>query len=215
MLRLTSVPVSSSAPSQSIRAPCARRVVFGERPPHGGDADDRERDVEPELPLPREQVDEHRAVQRTPHPSHRLDRAERAQGACAPALRIDVADHGERDRHHRATAEGGEHTADEEPSERGVHVRGERDQDRSEHEQRVGAEERASSAEHVADATGDRHHGHEGDEVGVDDPGRVVEAVGQYQSEVADDRAQHRRHDGEVVGGDEHAEADDGEDRRR
>jgi len=46
-------------------------------------------------------------------------------------------------------------------------------------------------------------------------PGRVVEAVGQHQPEIADDRAQHRRDDREVVGGDEHAETDDGEDRRR
>jgi hypothetical protein len=42
-----------------------------------------------------------------------------------------------------------------------------------------------------------------------------VEAVGQDQPEIADDRSQHRRHDGEVVGGDEHREADDREDRCR
>ena len=53
-------------------------------------------------------MDEHRPVERAPDPAHRLDRAERAQSAGAPALRVDVTDHGKGDRHHRPTAEGGE-----------------------------------------------------------------------------------------------------------
>ena len=112
--------VSSSRADPVDPRAALRAVVIGERPPHGGHADDRERDVEPELPLPRQEPHEHRAVQRTPHPAHRLDRAERAEGAGAPAFGIHVADHGQRDGHHRAAAEGGEHAAEQEPAERGV-----------------------------------------------------------------------------------------------
>ena len=40
----------------------------------------------------------------------------------APAFWVHVADHRQRDGHHRPAAERGEHTAEEEPSERGIEV---------------------------------------------------------------------------------------------
>ena len=72
----------------------------------------------------------------------------------------------------------------------------------------VGRDERAPPADDVADAAGDRHDRDERDEVGVDDPGGVIEAVGQPEPEVADDRSQHRGDDREVVGSNEDREAD-------
>src|SRR5690606_31342204 len=108
-----------------------------------------------------------------------------------------------------------EDPAEQEPAERLVELDRPRDQDRADEEQQVGAHERAATTEHVADPAGDRHHRHERDQVRVHDPGGVVEPVGEDETEVADDRPQHRRDDGEVVGGDEHAEADDREDRSR
>ena len=151
-----------------------RMVVTVERPPRDRQPDNGERDVQPELPLPRQKSNEHRAVQRTPHPAERLDRAEHAEGTRPRAFRIHVTDHGERHRHHRTTADGGEHSADQERPDRCRC----RDDDGADDEQRVGRDERAPPADDVADASGDRHDRDERDEVGVDDPRGVVEAVG-------------------------------------
>ena len=201
----TSVAVSNPAPIQSTRDPWVGRSCSASAHHTRDHAHDREWDVQPELPLPREEPDEHGPVQRSPHPAQRVDRAERPEGAGAAAFGVDIADHGERDRHHGAAAERRQHTADEERPE----GRRERDEDRTGEEQRVGAEERPAPADHIAEPAGDRHDGDVRDQVRVDDPRRIVETVGQYESEVADDRSQHRRHDGQVVGGDEHTEADD------
>ena len=190
-------PVHPPAPVRSI-------VVFGQCPPDRGGADHGQRDVEPELPPPRQEADEHRPVQRAPHPAERLDRAEGSEGASTRGGGIHVADDGEGDRDHRTTTDRGEHASDEQRAERV----GERDPDGSDEERQVGEHERPSAPDDVAHPPGDRHDGDEGDQVGVDDPGRVVESVGQDESEIADDRPQHRRHDGEVVGGDEDAESD-------
>jgi hypothetical protein len=138
-------------------------------------------------------------------------RAEDAERPGAGVRGVHVADDGERDRDHRAATDRGQHPADEERRERVA----ERDHDRADEEDEVCRQERSSTADDVADPAGDRHDRDERDEVGVDDPRCVVESVGEGQSEVADDRPQHRRDDGEVVGGDEDAEADDGEDRPR
>ena len=169
-----------------------------------GYSDYRERNVEPELPLPRKESHEHRAVQRAPHPTERLDRAEHAQGTRQRAFGIHVSHDRERHGHHRTAPDCGEHAAEQERTER----RRCRDDDRPDDEQRVCRDERAPPADDVADAAGDRHDRDERDEVGVDDPGGVIEAVGKPQPKVADDRAQHRGDDCEVVGSNENREAD-------
>ncbi len=214
-LRVTRATVSSVAPNQLTAAALFGPVVTLECPPRRGEAGDRQRDVEPELPLPRQEPHQHRAVQRAPHPPHRLDRSERAERPGALALGIHVADDGECDGHHRPAADRGQHATGQEPAERRVERGRQRDQDRADQEQQVGGDEGASAAEHVAEPSGDRHHRHERDQVGVDDPRCVVEPVGQHQPEVADDRAQHRGDDREVVCRDEHAEPDDRQDRGR
>ncbi len=106
--------------------PVLRPVVAGQRPPRCGQPDDRQRDVEPELPLPREQAHQHRAVERAPHPAHRLDRPQRAERPRAAAFGIDVTDDGQRHRHHRSAAEGSEDAAEQEPAERLVERRSKR-----------------------------------------------------------------------------------------
>ncbi len=67
-------------------------------------------------------------------------------------------------------------------------------------------------APHIAESAHERHYGHVGDEVDVDDPGGIVDAVGQHDPEIVDDRPQHRGDDGQVVGGDEDAKRNNDED---
>jgi hypothetical protein len=77
------------------------------------------------------------------------------------------------------------------------------------------SDEHSASPEDVAEAPHERHHGHVCDQVGVHDPRRAVEAVGQRNPQIADDLAQHGGDDREVVGSYEHAEADRGQDGSR
>ena len=188
-----------------------RSVVVGQRPPCGAQTDECQWHVQPELPLPRQEPHQHRAIERAPHPAERLDRAERAECPRATPLGIDITDHRQRHRHHRTTADGRQDSADQERS----HRRGGGNDDGADDEQHVGRDEGASPPDDVADPSGDRHDCDEGDQVHVDDPRRVVQPVGQRQAEIADDRAQHRGDHGQVVGGDEHAEADGGQDGAR
>ena len=185
-------------------------VVLGERPPHRGCSDDRQGHVEPELPPPRQEPHEHRAVQRPPHPAERFDGAEGAERPRSPLDRVHVADDGQRDRHHRTATDRGR-ARGRRATFRASRTVGSRScrRRRSQYASRNVRRRPMTSLTRP----GDRHHRDERDQVRVDDPGGVVEPVGQDQSEVADDRPQHGRHDGEVVGGDEHAEADRPEDR--
>ena len=179
-------------------------IVLSECPPHSGEANDSERNVQPELQTPIEEAHEHGAVERAPHPAKSFDRTECPECARPLCFGVHVADNGKRDWNHCATAEGREYAADEERAERGRQG----DPDRADHEDHVGNDEGASATQHVADAPGDWHDRDECDEVGIDHPGCVVKPIGQDKTEVADDRAQHRRDNGEVISSHEHAEPD-------
>ena len=153
-------------------------VVTLEHPPRDGHTDDSERDVEPELPLPRQESNEHRAVQRTPHPAERLDRAEHAERT--PRCRSGYTS--------PTTASA---TGTIAPPPMAVSTRPNRNGPSDDDvgmmivptmNSGVRGDERAPPADDVADAAGDRHDRDERDEVGVDDPGGVIEAVGQRRA---------------------------------
>jgi hypothetical protein len=200
------------APSQSMRDPCAGRSWPDERPPRHRQPDDRPGDVEPELPLPRQEPHEQGAVE-GPHTQPIVSMAPSVPSARARRpVGVGVADDREGDRHHGATADRREDPAEDEPGERFVELTDSGMRMVPARKSRYAATKvrRRPITSLRRPAIGiDRD---ERDEVGVDHPRGVVEAVGQDETEVADDRPQHRGHDREVVGGDEHAEPDDGQD---
>ena len=182
--------------------PCS--VVTGQRPPGERKANHGERDVQPELPAPAQEPDEERAVERTPHPTHSFNCTEGSESSGSLLLIEYFADDRQSDRHHRTSTDSGEHSSNEERRHRGR----QRNHDRPDKKERPCDGEQPSAPNHVAQPTSEGHDRHEGDQVDVDNPRRVVEAIGKGQAEIVDDRPQHRRNDGQVVGGNEDGEPD-------